>query len=104
MARFYGKIGFVENYESSPGVWSERMISQTYSGDVLTDRRRFDRGESVNDNPVLVNYISVVCDSFMLENYQMMRWVEWNGKKWKITAVELEYPRVKVNFGGIWNE
>ena len=104
MARFYGKIGFVDTYESSPGIWSERTVSKTYSGDVLNNRRRFENGESINDNPVMVNYISVVGDDYMLDNYEMMRWVEFNSKRWKITAVELEYPRVKINFGGLWNE
>jgi len=104
MTRFFGRIGFVDTYESSPGIWSERTIAPTYIGDVVTNRRRFDSGESINDDPVLVNYISVVCDKFMVENYHAMRWVEHNGIKWKITAVELEYPRAKINFGGKWNE
>lgn len=104
MARFYGRIGFVDTYESSPGIWSERTITRSYIGDVLTNRRRFTNGESINDDLVLVNYISILGDKFMLENYQVMRWVEFNGDKWAITAVELEYPRVKINFGGKWNE
>ena len=104
MTRFYGRIGFVDTYESSPGVWSERTIAPTYSGDILTDRKRFASGESVNDDLVLVNYISVVCDTYMFENYHAMRWVELDGQKWKITAVEMDYPRAKINFGGKWNE
>ena len=104
MARFFGRIGFVDTYESSPGVWSERTIAPTYYGDVLSDRRRYNSGESINDNIVLVNYISVVGDTFMLENYHTMKWVEYKDCKWAITAVELEYPRVKINFGGLWNE
>lgn len=104
MARFFGNIGFVETYESSPGVWSERIVPKKYSGDVSSERRRFSQGQSVNDDLVFVNYISVICDKFMNENFQMMRWVEWKGAKWQITAVELDYPRAKINFGGKWNE
>lgn len=103
MTRFFGKIGFVGTKETSPGIWEETTWEREYYGDVLNDRRRFENGLSINDNPVMVNYISIVADSHITENLEFMKWVEWNGSKWKITAIDLQYPRILLNFGGVWN-
>lgn len=103
MAKFSGKIGFIVTEETEPGVFEPREIVREYYGDVIREGRRWEKGESVNDDLVVNNYTSIVADSFAYENYQAMKWVEVLGAKWRIQGVEVEYPRIKLTLGGIWN-
>ena len=50
MAKFHGKIGYVELLETSPGVWTENITEKEYCGDLIRNSRRYDRSEQLNDN------------------------------------------------------
>ena len=104
MARFFGDIGFSKAVQTSPGVWTDdEIVPHKYKGDLLRVGRRWEKGESLNDDLIVNNYVSVVADSFMMENLHAMKWVECLGSKWKISSAEVEYPRVKLTLGGLWN-
>ena len=103
MAKFFGEIGFSSTVETSPGVWEDTIIPREYYGDVVREGRRWEKGESINDNLIVNNYISVLADTFAYENYQYMKWVSFMNAKWKIASVEIEYPRIKLTLGGVWN-
>lgn len=104
MARYYGNIGFGESVDIGNGVWEERITPKPYYGDVINSGRRWESGASTNDNLVLQNNISIIADKFALENIGAMKWVEWNGVKWKITSVTIERPRIRIFFGGVYND
>lgn len=104
MAKFYGVIGYVETKESTPGVWSEVITERLYYGDVIQFFRKWDVDSKVNDNVNINNKISIVADPFAYENFQYMRYVEWMGVKWKITNIEVQYPRLNLTIGGVYNE
>ena len=92
--RFFGKIGFEETTETDPGIWEETITERTYQGDVNRNQRRWqEQQESINDKLNISNEISVLADNFMLENLGLMRWVEFNGTKWKISWINIQYLR-----------
>lgn len=103
MAKFYGKIGYVEVYDESDGIYSERIVERPYYGDVTRNSRRLEKGEGVNDNINVGNTISIVADAYAYENFFAMRYVEWMGAKWKITDVEVDRPRLTLTIGGVYN-
>lgn len=103
MARFHGNVGFVSTVETAPGVYSPEETVRLYFGDVNREGRRWDSGQSVNDQMVITNYISIVADKFAYENFSAMRWVEWMGQKWKINSVEVSRPRMTLTIGGLYN-
>lgn len=103
MAKFFGNIGFSLTVEEPRGVWIDSETEREYYGDLLREGRRWEKSNSINDDLIVNNYISIVCDSFLNENYQAIKWVEINGSKWKVVSVELEYPRIKLTLGGVWN-
>ena len=109
MARFSGTIGFLSTRETDPenhpGVWDEVITERRYYGDVLSNSRRWDQnGHSINDNLVINNRISVVADKFATANMGAMKFVRWLGVAWKITNVEIQYPRVILTIGGEYHE
>ena len=40
MAKFYGAIGFAETVETDPGIWEEKIVERSYSGDVIRNIRK----------------------------------------------------------------
>ena len=103
MAKFYGKIGFAETVETAPGVWTPSITERNYSGDVIRNTRRWQSGESLNDNLVINNTISILSDPYAIQNFHAMLYVEWMGSTWKITNVEVQRPRLVLTIGGVYN-
>ena len=107
MARFHGVVGFIKTVETDPenhpSVWEEKKIERKYYGDVMRNTHRWDQNGTVNDNLVINNTISIVADSFATKNLGAMRYVEWQGVRWKITNVEVQRPRLILTIGGIYN-
>lgn len=101
--KFYGEIGYGVAVEKAPGVWEDEIISKQYYGDVIKTLRRLEPGESVNDNLVLSNSISVVADAFLSEHFHAIRYVKWAGACWIVTTVEVQPPRLILRLGGVYN-
>lgn len=104
MARFYGDIGFAKIIETSPGIWEETIIERPYYGDVTRNISRPQSSDKVNDDITLNNTISIVADPYANENFQYMKYVTYMGTKWKITNAEVQYPRIILSIGGMYNE
>lgn len=103
MAKFYGPIGYAETVETKPGVWEELITERMYFGDLVRNTRRLQDSGMLNDNINVANEISIVADPFANENFHSMRYVEFMGAKWKISNVEVQYPRLILSIGGEYN-
>ena len=103
MAKFYGIIGYEVTIETEPGIYEETIIENEYYGDIIRNSRRLDQAAQVNDNINISNQISIVADPFANNNFHAMRYIEFMGAKWKITDVEVQYPRLILSIGGLYN-
>lgn len=104
MAKFAGKIGFSKACETSPGIWTENIIEKPYYGDIRKNNRRWEsNSNTTNDDILLQNTFSVIGNAYAYENCSAMRYIEYMGTKWKITNIEIEYPRLILTVGGIYN-
>lgn len=103
MAKFFGKIGYAETVETAPGVWREQITVREYYGDVTRNMRRYESAGQVNDNINISNTISIVADPFAYDNFHAMRYIEYLGVKWKVSSVEVQYPRLLLTIGGVYN-
>lgn len=104
MAKFFGKIGYAETQQTSPGVWEEKITEREYFGDLIRNTRRLQSSGNINDNIIVANDISIVADPFANQNFHAMRYVEFMGTKWKISNVEVQYPRLILTLGDQYNE
>lgn len=104
MAKFFGKIGYAETKQTSPGVWTEDITEREYFGDLTRNTRRLQSSGNLNDNITVANEISIVADPFANQNFHAMRYIEFMGTKWKITNVEVQYPRLILTLGDVYNE
>lgn len=103
MAKFYGNVGFAETVETSPSVWTERIIDRPYFGDVIRRTRRLESSGDVNGNVNITNQISIIADPYANQNLFAIRYVEFMGTKWKVSDVDIQYPRLVLTIGGVYN-
>ena len=103
--KFYGKVGYApQQVETSPGVFEEMIVEHTYRGDIIRNTRRLESDNKVNDDITSNNSISIMADAYAYDHFYDMRYVEWQGSKWKVTNVEVQRPRLLLTLGGIYHE
>lgn len=103
MARFYGKVGFGEQEQSAPGVYTEVITELLYYGDVVRDARRLSEADQLNKDISVTNSISIIADAHANEKYFAIRFVEWGGVAWTVTEVEVVFPRLILRLGEVYN-
>lgn len=103
MAKYYGEIGYGELVETAPGVWTEQITRRQYYGELIRNTRRLQSADQLNDNINISNELSILADPYANEHFHSMRYAELMGAKWKITNVEVKYPRLILTLGGLWN-
>lgn len=104
MAKFYGAIGYAETKETTPGVWEEQITEKFYYGELVRNTRRIQSSDKLNDDINVANELSILADPFANQNFHSMRYAEFMGAKWKISNVEVQYPRLILTIGGLYNE
>lgn len=104
MAKWYGEVGYAETVEVEPGIWTEQIVKKTYSGDVISNRWKRQNSGEVNNDINISNQISIVADPYANENCSKMVYVEFMGSKWQVTDVEVQFPRLILSIGGVYNE
>lgn len=103
MAKFYGKIGFIETVQTAPGVYMEKAIEKSYKGDVVKSYFRWERSsDSINDNFTVNNTIIILADKFAIEHSPRIRYVEWMGSYWSVTSISMDRPRLTLELGGVY--
>lgn len=109
MAKYYGKIGFIKTEEtiengSGTGVWTEHIIERFYTGDVIRNSRNWAfKSETINSDINISNEISIISDDFARQNLGAMRYVEFMGSLWTISNISVDYPRLTLSIGGLYN-
>lgn len=101
--RWAGVIGFSKTIKTDVDVSKTIVEEKRYTGNVEKNIRRWDAGQKINSDFVINNAISVIADDYMLTNAQYMRYVSWQGALWDINNITVEYPRLRLDLGGIYN-
>lgn len=104
MGRWYGKIGYSVEEETSPGVFSKSIIEKTYFGETIRNlSRNLQNSGEINDSVNLANVISIIADPFANQNFSNIAYIEFMGSKWKVSTVEVCDHRLNLTIGGKYN-
>lgn len=103
MAKWFGKVGYMDNVETVPGVWGPSIIEREYFGDSYSNSRKLQSSGEVNDTVVVSNRISILSDPYALNHFHSIRYATLYDVPWKVTDVEVQYPRLVLTLGGVWN-
>ena len=103
MARYCGNIGYCVDEETRPGVIEPVMKERKYYGDIITLKRNTSSSDKVNDDILLNTKISVVSDPFATQNRNALKYIIVDGIRWKIASIDIQFPRMIVETGGVYN-
>ena len=103
MAKYYGVIGYAETVETAPGVYEEQITERNYYGELVRNTRRLQTSDQVNDNINIANEISIIADPFANKNFEFIKYVEFMGSMWEVSSAEVQFPRIILAIGGIYN-
>lgn len=105
MAKWFGKVGYADAIESpvNSGIWIETVTEREYYGDFIRNIRKLQSTDSLNDNINISNQISILSDPFAMQNFHTIRYATYMGTKWKVTSVDVQYPRLILELGGVYN-
>lgn len=104
MAKFYGKIGYTETAETDPGIWEPTIVEREYMGDISNEFWKRQNNGEINDDIELTDTISIIADPYAIQHCSSIAYVEYVGAKWKVNKVDIQYPRLLLSLGGVWNE
>lgn len=103
MAKYCGKIGYVELQETAYQVMEEVTTEHLAYGDVTRNRDKVDSGSQMNADISVSNAISIVADAYAWDHFFAIRYAWWMGQRWKVTNVEVQRPRLILTLGGLYN-
>jgi len=102
--RFHGAVGYANSEETAPGVWTDVITEFEYTGDVVRNTGRLESNlATLNEDVSFSNAFSIVADAYAYENFEKMRYLNWNGSNWRVNSVEIQRPRLILTIGGLWN-
>ena len=103
MAKFYGSVGYVTQEETAPGVWTNKVIEKPYRGDLLRTQQKNISAEHIHGSINISNQFSIVADPYAEANSHYIRYVKYKGVCWDVTSVDMQYPRLILSAGGVYN-
>lgn len=103
MSKFSTTIGFGVNTEVQPGVYEDLITERNYRGDILRNNQRFAVQEIKLGDVQITNTFSVVGDSYAFSHITEIKYLKWQGNCWLVNTVDMEYPRINMTIGGLYN-
>lgn len=104
MGKYYGQVGFATQEEAEPGIYEEVITERPYSGEMLDNRWRTGANANVNGELILNCDFSLLCDPYIVKNHAFIAYITYMDIKWAVTGAVLNYPRIVLTVGGVYNE
>lgn len=90
--------------EDMPSVFESKVVTKKFRGELLSQTwRNQNSDKSTNDNLLNNNRISLVINKFFMSNIANLKYVEYNGVKWKVESFDIKLPRIHITLGGVYN-
>ena len=102
--RYYGDIGYFETVETKPGLFEEKLVFRKYKGDVVRNIKRNQDNSKVNSDIRVNNSISIVADPYAQEHFFNIKCAKWQNALWTVSSVDVQYPRLILELGGLYHE
>ena len=103
MSKWFGKIGLVQMVETESSLYEPKVTEHECFGELLRDTRRMQTGDKVNDDLTLANTLSILADPALYEHFTAIQYAEIMGAKWKVTEVQVDFPRLTLTLGGLYH-
>lgn len=102
--RVSGVIGYGEQRKTRPGVVEDVIVEHKFRGDILRPPASGpEEAGKVNDDLRINVTISVVAGAYHTEHVHDIRYITWQGSRWKVANVDVIPPRLIMRLGGLYN-
>ena len=101
--KWFGQIGFEYDELVEPGVHEPKIVVRDYFGDLLKTNWRNDSSNIVTDFNIS-NQLSILSDPFILENLHKIVFVTFMNAKWRVSSVDIQYPRLTLTIGELYKD
>lgn len=101
--KFSGLVGFVTTKEIRPSVWDYEVIEKPFRGEINKMASRWNQTSYKNDDVVIAQTISIVMDPWTNEHFHQIKFVVWKGAAIQVSNITVEYPRLTLELGGVYN-
>lgn len=104
MAKWSGNVGYVITEEVSRGIFDANIVEKKHYGDLIRNyKKTYNSSDTPNDGIDISNNISIVATPFAMRNFATIQYATYMGIKWKVNSVEVQYPRLILSLGGVYN-
>ena len=103
MPRFSGNVGFGLPSEVVDGVWQDGIREHTYKGSIERTFLSNREADKVNDDISVSHQVRILADAYALENYHLIKYVNWAGTLYKVSTIEVHRPRLVLYLGGLYD-
>lgn len=85
------------------GIARDEYVERKFRATVTRLNNNMVSSGDVIDNLKMDMNFQIKMDKWTYENFQWLRYLVYNGAKWKITNVQVQRPNMIVQVGGIFN-
>ena len=103
MAKFLTTVGFADPVTDYFGVTREKITEKPYYCEERRNVRRLESASKINDDINISNEFSIIANPYASQNFHKIRYMVYMGTKWKVTSVEISYPRLILSLGGVYH-
>ncbi len=104
--RFHGILIAITEKEdpNNPGVFPSTEVEYKVFGDYFSEKMNATHGAYVSDNISMSNRISIRAPKHLFDEVETIRSLKIKNTLWRISNIELQYPRMIITLGGLYNE
>lgn len=102
--RVSGVIGYGEQTKIRPGVVDDIIVEKKFRADVVRPPGSGpEEGGKVNDDLKISVTLSVVAGAYHAKHVHNIRYITWQGERWKVSNVDVNHPRLIMRLGGLYH-
>lgn len=100
------KIGYKVTKPKSEGsdIYIDDIEELDYYADILDNSKKWETSDSINDDITISNKISIISNPFCMNNLGNIAYVIFLGAKWKVKDIKIQFPRIILSVGGLYND
>lgn len=103
--KWYGQIAYGNCVEVEPGIWEDDITEVNCFGELVRNySQSYQQGTRINEDISVSNKISVLATPNLLESFHTIKYITFSGAKWKVSEVEVQYPRLIITLGSLYLE
>lgn len=101
--KWSGLIGYYIDEEVKPDIWQASIKTFKAKGNMRQISKRSQTTDGVIDAITLNNELELIANPFINDILYSLKYVTYMNAEWKITNVRVQYPKIYLTLGDVYN-